>query len=188
MREELKRLVEQARPDLSPYMRFPVRGVVTAVDAAAYTVGVQPDDPALALLPRCEVLAVWATSAARLVVLPTVGDGVMVAFEGGHPDKPFVAGFLTGAGPASKHLMLEQGQARVVIDAAGKVEIASAVEVHVNAPAVKLGAAASEQLIKGNTFLGMFNGHNHIGNKGRPTSTPLVPLTPAVLSNTSRTE
>ncbi|MDP2360134.1 MAG: phage baseplate assembly protein V [bacterium] len=188
MREELKRLVEQARPDLSSYMRFPVRGVVTAVDAAAYTVGVQPDDPALALLPRCEVLAVWATSAARLVVLPFVGDGVMVAFEGGHPDKPFVAGFLTGAGSGAQHLVLEQGQSRVVIGADGLVTIESAVKVHVKAPAVELGAAAAEQLLKGNTFLGLFNSHFHIGNKGRPTSNPMVPLPPSVLSNTSRTE
>ncbi|MDP2361936.1 MAG: phage baseplate assembly protein V [bacterium] len=188
MRAELKTIVEQARPDLSAYMRFPVRGVVTEVDAAAYTVSVQPDDPALAILPRCEILAVWATSAARLVALPTAGDQVMVSFEGGQPDKPFVSGFLTASGPAGKHLVLEQGQARVVISADGLVEIESAVKVHVKAPAVELGSAAAEQLIKGNTFQSLFNTHQHIGNKGAPTSTPISPLTGAELSNTSRTE
>jgi hypothetical protein len=188
MRDELKKIVEQVRPDLSAYMRFPVRGVVTEVDAAAYTVSVQPNDPALALLPRCEILAVWATSAARLVVLPTAGDHVMVSFEGGQPDKPFVSGFLTRSGPADKHLVLEQGQARVVISADGLVEIESAVKVHITAPAVELGAAAAEQLVLGNTFQSLFNAHVHIGNKGRPTSTPVVPLSGAELSNTSRTE
>jgi len=188
VRDELRKIIEQVRPDLSSYMRFPVRGVVTEVDAAAYTVSVQPDDPALALLPRCEILAVWATSAARLVVLPTAGDHVMVSFEGGQPDKPFVSGFLTTSGPQDKHLVLEQGQARVIISADGLVEIESAVKVHVKAPAVELGAAAAEQLIKGNTFQSLFNSHFHIGNKGRPTSNPVVPLSGAELSNTSRTE
>ncbi|MDP2361599.1 MAG: phage baseplate assembly protein V [bacterium] len=188
MRAELKTLIEQVRPDFSSYMRFPVRGVVTEVDAAAYTVSVQPDDPALAILPRCEILAVWATAAARLVVLPTAGDHVMVSFEGGQPDKPFVSGFLTGAGPQDKHLVLEQGQARVVMSADGLVEIESAVKVHVKAPAVELGAAAAEQLILGNTFQSLFNAHQHIGNVGVPTSTPIAPLTGQELSNTSRTE
>ncbi len=188
MRDELKKIIEQVRPDLSSYMRFPVRGVVTEVDAAGYTASVQPDDPSLALLPRCEILAVWATADARLVVLPTAGDHVMVSFEGGQPDKPFVSGFLTRSGPEAKHLVLEQGQSRVVISADGLVEIESDVKVHVKAPAVHLGTSAAEQVILGNTFQSLFNAHQHIGNKGRPTSTPIVPLSGAELSNTSRTE
>lgn len=111
MREDLRTLIEKVRPDLSAYMRFPVRGTVTAVDPAAYTVSVQPDLQTLALLPRCEVLAVWATAQARLVVLPTVGDAVMVSFENGDPGRPFVSGFLTAQGSGSSHLVLEQGQA-----------------------------------------------------------------------------
>ena len=188
MRSELKTLIEKTRPDLSAYMRFPVRGKVTKVDAAAYTVSVQPDNPALALLPRCEVLAVWATAAARLVVLPTVGDAVMVAFEGGDPGRPFVSGFLTAAGSGSNSLVLEQGQARIVIQADGTVEIESAVKVHVSAPAVELGAEAGEQLMLGNTFQTLFNNHFHIGNKGRPTSKPMVPLTGSELSTVAKTE
>ena len=188
MRSELKTLVEQVRPDLSSYMRLPLRGTVTEVDAAAYTVSVQPEGETLALLPRCEILAAWATTAARLVILPTVGDRVMVAFEGGNPDRPFVVGFLTEAGTQGKELVLEQGKSRVVIHPDGLVEIESDVKVHVKAPAVELGAAAAEQLILGTTFQGLFNQHFHIGNKGRPTSTPVVPLSGAELSNTSRTE
>lgn len=188
MRGELKTLVEQLQPDLSAYMCLPLRGKVTAVDAAAYTVSVQPDDEKLALLPRCEILTAWATAAARLVILPTVGDAVMVAFEGGDPTRPFVVGFLTGSGTAGKELVLEQGKSRVVIHASGLIEIESDVKVHVKAPAVELGAAAAEQLILGNTFQSLFNAHQHIGNKGRPTSTPIAPLSGAELSNTSRTE
>ncbi|MFA7329773.1 MAG: phage baseplate assembly protein V [Candidatus Delongbacteria bacterium] len=188
MRRELKTLVEQLRPDLSAYMRLPLRGTVTAVDDQLYTVSVQPDDETLAPLPRCEILAVWATAAARLVILPTVGDAVMVAFEGGDPNRPFVVGFLTGAGTAGKELVLEQGKSRVVIHAEGLVEVESDVKVHVKAPAVHLGTNAAEQVILGNTFQSLFNAHQHIGNKGRPTSTPIVPLSGAELSNTSRTE
>ncbi len=188
MRGELKTLIEQIRPDLSAYMRLPLRGKVTAVDASAYTVSVQPDDETLSLLPRCEILAVWATTAARLVILPTVGDAVMVAFEGGDPSRPFVVGFLSTSGTAGKELVLEQGASRVVIHPDGLIDIESDTKVHVKAPAVELGAAAAEQLILGNTFQSLFNSHFHIGNKGRPTSNPVVPLSGAELSNTSRTE
>ncbi|MFA7331016.1 MAG: phage baseplate assembly protein V [Candidatus Delongbacteria bacterium] len=188
MLSEMKKLVEQGRPDLSSYMRLPVRGKVTAVDAGAYTVSVQPDDVKLSLLPRCEILAVWSTASARLVILPTVGDAAMVAFEGGDPNRPFVVGFLTSAGPADKELVLEQGKSRVVIHADGLIEIESDVKVHVKAPVVHLGTSAAEQVILGNTFQALFNAHQHIGNKGRPTSTPIAPLSGVELSNTSRTE
>ena len=187
MRGELKTLVEKVRPDLSAYMRLPLRGTVTEVDDAAYTVSVQPDDETLALLPRCEILAVWATRAARLVILPTVGDAVMVAFEGGDPSRPFVVGFLTGSGTAGKELVLEQGKSRVVIHASGLIEVKSDVKVHVKAPAIDLGDPAAQQVILGNLFKTWVDSHFHIGNKGRPTSKPVVPMPPATLSNTSRT-
>lgn len=188
MRDELKKIIEQSRPDLSGYMRFPVRGVVTAVDPDAYTVSVQPDNEKLAPLPRCEVLAVWSTTNARLVILPTEGDKVMVAFEGGDPEKPYLAGFLTEQGSSEKELVLEQGKSRVVVSPDGLIEVESDVKVHVKAPAVHLGASAAQQLIKGNIFQTLFNNHFHIGNKGRPTSKPVVPLTGSELSQTSKTE
>ena len=188
MRDELKKIIEQSRPDLSGYMRFPVRGVVTAVDPEAYTVSVQPDNETLAPLPRCEILAVWSTTNARLVILPTEGDKVMVAFEGGDPEKPFLAGFLTEQGSGDKELVLEQGSSRVVVSPDGLIEVESDVKVHVKAPAVHLGTSAAEQVILGNTFQGLFNQHKHIGNKGAPTSPPIVPLTGTELSQISKTQ
>ena len=188
MFKELKAIIERVRPDFSGYMRFAVRGVVTSVDPDAYTVSVQPDSVKLAHLPRCEILAVWSTSNARLVILPTEGDRVMVAFEGGDPEKPYLVGFLTQRGPADKELVLEQGNSRVVISPDGLMEVESDVKVHVKAPAVELGAEATEQLIKGNTFQGLFNAHTHIGNKGAPTSPPIAQLVGVELSETCRTE
>ncbi len=188
MRDELKRIVEKLRPDLSAYMRFPVRGTVSEVDPESYTVSVQPEDENLSLLPRCEILAVWATASARLVILPTVGDTVMVAFEDGRPEKPFVAGYITSQGSGESALVLEQGSSRIVIQPDGAIEIASDSKVHVNSGTVELGEEAAEQVIKGNTFQALFNAHTHIGNKGIPVSTPIVPLTGEELSETVRTE
>jgi hypothetical protein len=55
----------------------------------------------------------------------------------------------------------------VVIDAANKIE---------------LGKGAFEKLILGDSFMALFNAHTHIGNMGAPTTPPVVPMTPAQLS------
>ena len=40
--DNLRKIIEMIRPNFSSYMRFPVEGLVTAVDAEAYTCDVQP--------------------------------------------------------------------------------------------------------------------------------------------------
>lgn len=187
MTPAIKRIVEMARPDLSTYMRFPLQGTVTAVDSSSYTCDVQPLDESLPPLPACRVLSPWATETMRLVVLPTEGDQVFVGFEGGDPDKPFIMGFLPGQGPEGV-LLIEAETARIKIDPDGRIDIESETGVTVNAPEILLGEDATEALIKGDTFKQLFNAHQHIGNQGAPTSTPVQPLDGSELSSVSKTE
>lgn len=120
----IKSIVERVRPDLSSYMRFPVKGKVSAVDLETYTCDVQPLDENMSLLPKCKVLSPWATRTTRLVILPAIDDLVMVSFENGNHHKPYIEGFLADQGPEG-YLLLESEKARVMIDSEGKVQIES---------------------------------------------------------------
>ncbi len=53
-------------------------------------------------------------------------------------------------------------------------------ETHINSPRIKLGEAAAEAVIKGDTFAGIFDSHHHIGNLGAPTSPPNKVTAPAL--------
>lgn len=183
----VKKIVEMVRPDLSAYMRFPLQAEVTAIDVEHYTCDLQPLDESLPPLPKCRVLSPWATATTRLVVLPAVGDQVLVGFEHGDPDKPFVLGFLPDQGPPGT-LLIEAETARITIAQDGVVCIESDSRVHVNAPQIDLGAEAVEAVIKGNVFQQLFNAHQHIGNQGAPTSTPVQPLDGSELSQVTKTE
>lgn len=184
----IKRIVEMVRPDLSTYMRFPIQAEVTAVDASHYTCDVQPLDESFAPpLPGCRILSPWATEKTRLVVLPAVGDQVLVGFENGDPDKPFILGFLPDQGPQGS-LLIEAETARITIDQEGVITIESDSQIHLNAPRINLGSEASEALVKGNTFQQLFNAHQHVGNQGAPTSTPVQPLDGSELSDMTKTQ
>ena len=51
-----------------------------------------------------------------------------------------------------------------------------------HASSIELGKGASEKIVLGDSFMSYFNSHNHIGNKGVPTSPPISPMTTALLS------
>lgn len=42
---------------------------------------------------------------------------------------------------------------------------------------IELGKGATEKLVLGDSFLQLFNQHRHIGNRGKPTSPPILPMT-----------
>lgn len=128
-----------ARPDLSAYLRFPVMGEVTAVDAARHTCDVQPLDAKMSLLPKCRILTIWATKTTRIVALPAVGDKVMVGFENGDHTRPYIQGFFPDQGPEGV-LLVEAEKARIKIDQAGKIEVETDGDVEVNCENCKVNA------------------------------------------------
>lgn len=76
-------------------------------------------------------------------------------------------------------------------DSAGNEIATTSAGINIKAPAtitiegasVAVGGAGGEPLIKGTTFLAMFNAHTHICTApGSPSGPPVPPLTPAVLT------
>ena len=208
----LRKAMETMRPDLSGYMRFPMRGKVVAVDAQKFTVDVQPDDTDTPLLPKCNILTLWATATQRIVVLPKVGDSVVVGFLWGDPTQPFVMGFVSDTGSAGKHFVIEQGSSRIemledgalqiatdatlnvtagakiTINGDADIDVIAAGKIKLSAPHIELGASAQEKVVLGDSFMSFFNTHIHTGNLGAPTSPPIQPMSGSLLSQVSKTE
>jgi hypothetical protein len=151
----LRRLVELVRPDLSGYMRFPVEGEVTAVDAAHYTCDVQPLDAKMSLLPKCRILTIWATKTTHIVALPSVGDKVMVGFENGDHGKPYIEGFLPDEGPPGL-LLIEAEKGRIEIEKDGKVKLTTDSDVEI--VCVNCSVRASGQIDLGESGAGVVTG------------------------------
>lgn len=69
-----------------------------------------------------------------------------------------------------------------IVTTAGGVEV-KGTTVKIEGQSVSLGGAGGEPLVKGQTFLAMFNSHTHpCTAPGSPSGPPLVPLTPAALT------
>ncbi len=66
----------------------------------------------------------------------------------------------------------------------GGVDVKSSAVVNVEGSQVTIAGAGGEPLIKGTTFLSMFNSHTHVAPMG-PTGPPVPPLTPSVLTTKS---
>ncbi len=141
----LKKIIEMIRPDLSSYMQFSVKGKVLTVDAEAYSCDVQPDDESMSLLPKCRILSIWATQKTRMVVLPTIGDSVMVGFENGDHTKPYIEGFFPDKG-AEGLLLIEAEQARIKIDTNGKIEVETVNDIEIKCENCKVVASGNIDL------------------------------------------
>jgi hypothetical protein len=78
----------------------------------------------------------------------------------------------------------------IVLNNDGTVIITTSKQATVKSPSViidaantiELGKGATEKLVLGDSFMALFNAHTHIGNLGAPTTPPIVPMTPAQLS------
>ena len=144
--DNIRKIIELIRPDFSAYMRFPVEGTVTAVDAEAYSCDVQPLNEEMSLLPRCRILSVWGTPSKRLIFLPAIGSKVMVGFEDGEHTKPYIQGFFPDQGPGAMSMVLEAEQARIKIDAGGKIIVESNSNIEITCQNCKVNASGNIDL------------------------------------------
>lgn len=71
-----------------------------------------------------------------------------------------------------------------VKSSAGGVDVKSSAVVNIEGALVTIAGAGGEPMIKGTTFLSLFNSHTH-GTGVGPSSPPIVPLTPVVLTTKS---
>lgn len=73
-----------------------------------------------------------------------------------------------------------------IVTQAGGITIKAPATVTIQGTAVAVGGSGGEPLIKGSTFLAMFNAHTHVCTApGSPSGPPVPPLTPAVLTTKS---
>jgi hypothetical protein len=73
-----------------------------------------------------------------------------------------------------------------ITTAAGGITIKAPATVTIEGASVAIGGSGGEPLIKGATFLAMFNAHTHVCTApGSPSGPPVPPLTPSVLTTKS---
>lgn len=56
----------------------------------------------------------------------------------------------------------------------GTLVITASSKVQIKCDSVEVGQGTLEKVLKGETFQSFFNGHQHMGNLGAPTGTPIV--------------
>lgn len=83
---------------------------------------------------------------------------------------------------SSSGISCEDAAGNQITTTAGGVEV-KGTTVKIEGQSVSLGGAGGEALIKGQTFLAMFNAHTHVCTlPGTPSGPPVPPLTPAALT------
>jgi len=147
-----------------------------------------------------------------MLFLPEVDDTVWIEFAAGDISRPIWAGAFWGApsgseaptsngskaGPGLLVLRTRSGHRITFDDKAESVTIANGAgnaeiqltkqgEVIVKADKIKLGEAATEPLVLGQSFMQIFNAHTHPTGVG-PSGPPAAPMTPGQLSQKNKTE
>ncbi|MBY0371472.1 phage baseplate assembly protein V [bacterium] len=95
----------------------------------------------------------------------------------------------------NNRICIENGTIRVQNKAGDEIVIESgSIRIHANsvkveaAASLELGAGASEALVKGQSFMALFNAHTHVcSGPGGSSSPPATPMTPAQLSTIVKT-
>lgn len=95
------------------------------------------------------------------------------------------SGKITIANSEGTTIVLEGGKLQIQSQ---NVEIAASQVKISNASSIELGSGASEALVKGQSFMALFNSHIHTATSwGAPTTPPMMQMTPAQLSTTVKT-
>ncbi|MEP3846891.1 MAG: phage baseplate assembly protein V [Paracoccaceae bacterium] len=85
---------------------------------------------------------------------------------------------------ASSGITCVDANGNEIKSSAGGVDVKSSAVVNIEGSQVTVAGAGGEPLIKGTTFLSMFNSHTHVTAAG-PSGPPVPPLTPAALTTKS---
>lgn len=194
----MTRMGEQIR-DLVDGMLRPIRTRIYTMISRAVVEFIRKDDTGMQVL-KLQALALESRDGVEhfqpfgFGSVPPPGSEALVVCPGGNRshmvavvvDERVTRLKTLVAGEAA--LYNQTNTAIVHVKATGEVEISGAVKVKLNTPAVELGPAAIEAVIKGNTFQALFNAHTHIGSTaGNQTSPPVQQLTGTELSAVSKT-
>jgi hypothetical protein len=83
---------------------------------------------------------------------------------------------------SSSGIEASDGNGNSITTSAGGVEV-SATTIKISGSQVTVGTGAAEPLIKGQSFMALFNAHTHnCTAPGAPSGPPLAPLTPAMMT------
>jgi uncharacterized protein involved in type VI secretion and phage assembly len=140
------------------------------------------------------------TNGGHVVDMDDTGQSVTISSTGGHEavlDDAGMKASVTSAGGHSVELddtgqkvtvKTAAGQS-VVLDGAGQSVTVTGLTITLDGVSISLGgAAATHPLVLGDLFMALFNAHIHTSNlPGLPTSPPVTPMLPAMLSQVTKT-
>ena len=121
------------------------------------------------------------------------GSAMLTGSDGATVILDAAAGEVT-VSDANGNSMVMSSSGTTVTDSSGNeiamtssgITVTASATITVSGSSVAVGGSGGEPLIKGTTFLSMFNAHTHLCTApGAPSGPPLPPLTPSVLTTKS---
>lgn len=133
------------------------------------------------------------SSAQAIVVMDHEGSLVLTDKAGATVTLDAAAGELTVADANGNSIVLSStgitctdASGNTITASGSGVEVKSSATINIEGSMVTVAGAGGEPLVKGTTFLSLFNTHVHNATAiGAPTSPPITPLTPSVLTTKS---
>jgi uncharacterized protein involved in type VI secretion and phage assembly len=116
------------------------------------------------------------------VVLDDKGKKVTVTSKDGHS-------IVLDDRGKSIEIAMQGGAQSVKLDGSSGTVTVKGTTVTLDATSINLGAGASQSLILGDMFMALFNAHVHNATAiGSPTTPPVTPMLPTMLSQTAKTK